>query len=191
MFLFHVFRWHDKRFESKRIYWRQLFYSNNLLYNFFFFYMFLKCVVFFSAIHSFSFDTLHIWISMIYFSDYCNVTAFVSRYLDFVGIQMQIQNVGFSQTLQKNTFTGTSRTQFSNSVISISGTVDGDCTGSIDFPQLGGNQLFAYHRENCSTTMSSKGIVLHSRESECPCNIIKVIICLLAHPDHHYYQKCR
>ena len=104
---------------------------------------------------------------------------------------MQIKTVGFSQTLQKSTFTGTSQTQFSDSVTLISGTVDGDCTGSIDFPQLGGNQSFAYHRENCSITMSSKGIVLQSRESECPGNITNVIICLLAHPDRYYYQKCK
>ena len=84
---------------------------------------------------------------------------------------MEIQTVGFSQTLQKNTFTGTSRTQFSNLITPISGTVDRDCTGSIDFPQLGGVQPFAYDRENCSITMPSTGIVLQSRESECPGNI--------------------
>ena len=103
---------------------------------------------------------------------------------------MEIQTVGFSQTLQKHTFSGTSRTQFSNLITPISGTVEGDCTGSIDFPQLGGVQPFAYHRKNCSITMSSTGIILQSRESECPGNIIDVIICLLAHPDRHCYQKC-
>ena len=67
---------------------------------------------------------------------------------------MQIQTVSFSQTLQKNpTFTETSRTQFSDSITSISGTVDGDCTGSIDVQQLGGNEQFTYHRENCSITI--------------------------------------
>ena len=90
---------------------------------------------------------------------------------------MQIQTVGFSQTLQKSTFTGTSQTQFSDSINSISGTVDGDCTGSINVPQLGGNQPFVYHRENCSITMSSTRIVLQSRESECPGNISDLIVC--------------
>lgn len=51
---------------------------------------------------------------------------------------MEIQTVGFSQTLQKNTFAGTSRTQFSDFITLVSGTVGGDCTGSYDFPQLGG-----------------------------------------------------
>ena len=91
----------------------------------------------------------------------------VSRYLDFMGVQMEIRTVSFSQTLQKNIFTGISRTQFSNLITPISGTIEGDCTGSVDFPQLGGVQPFSYHRESCSINMSSVGIVLESRESEC------------------------
>ena len=85
-------------------------------------------------------------------------------------MQMEIRDVTFSQALNTNFFTGISKTQFSGSNLAISGTLDGGCTGSINFPLLGGAHPFAYHRHNCSFVISTTGDVLQSRETGCTGN---------------------
>lgn len=135
LFLLSHFFFRNRTFEGKNVYWRQLFHSNYFWWKYISLLQALK--MFFPLIKSPSFNILSIWNCNNYL-DYCNLTALVSRYLGFVGIDMEIQTVGFSQTLQKNTFAGTSRTQFSDFITLVSGTVGGDCTGSYDFPQLGG-----------------------------------------------------
>ena len=102
--------------------------------------------------------------------EYCNSTNMITRYVDYLGMQMEIQDVIFSQALNTNFFTGISKTQFSGSNLAISGTLDGDCTGSINFPLLGGAHPFAYHRHNCSFVISTTGDALQSRETGCTGN---------------------
>ena len=94
----------------------------------------------------------------------------ITRYVDYLGMQMEIQDVSFSQTLNTYFFTGISQTQFSGSNPAISGTLDGDCAGSINFPLLGGGQPFTYHRHNCSFVILTTGDVLQSRETGCTGN---------------------
>ena len=102
--------------------------------------------------------------------EYCNTISMITRYVDYLGMLMEIQDVIFSQALNTNFFTGISKTQFSGSNLAISGTLDGDCTGSINFPLLGGAHPFAYHRHNCSFVISTTGDALQSRETGCTGN---------------------
>ena len=53
----------------------------------------------------------------------------------------------------------------------ISRTLEGDCTGLIDFPFLGEVQAFQFFPENCSILMAATGHVFHNRDNDCPSNI--------------------
>ena len=50
----------------------------------------------------------------------------------------------------------------------INGTLQGDCTGIINFPFLGGIQPYVYYLENCSVVMSTTGNVFQNRNDRCP-----------------------
>ena len=44
----------------------------------------------------------------------------------------------------------------------INGTLEGDCTGLINFPLLGEVQSFVYNPSDCSITMSATGNIFES-----------------------------
>lgn len=44
----------------------------------------------------------------------------------------------------------------------INGTLEGDCTGLINFPLLGGVQVFVYNPSGCSITMLTTGNIFES-----------------------------
>ena len=56
----------------------------------------------------------------------------------------------------------------------INGTLEGDCTGIINFPSLGGIQPYAYYPENCSVVMSTTGNVFQNRNDRCPGNFFQL-----------------
>ena len=49
----------------------------------------------------------------------------------------------------------------------INGTLENDCSGSINFELLGGVQPFQYFPDNCSIVMSATGNVFRSKLAEC------------------------
>lgn len=53
----------------------------------------------------------------------------------------------------------------------LNGTLEDDCSGTINFEFLGGVQTFQYFPDNCSTVMSITGNVFRARSTECIGNI--------------------
>lgn len=53
----------------------------------------------------------------------------------------------------------------------INGTLENDCSGTINFEFLGGIQPFQYFPDNCSIVMSTTGNVFRARSAECIGNI--------------------
>lgn len=70
--------------------------------------------------------------------------------------------------LRVNYFEGNQQT---TKDILINGTLEGGCTGIINFPFLGGIQPYACYPDNCSAVMPSTGNVFQNRNNECPGNV--------------------
>lgn len=69
--------------------------------------------------------------------------------------------------LRANYFEGNQQT---TKDIPINVTLEGDCTGMINLPFLGGIQPYSYCPDNCSVVMSVTGNVFQNRNNECPGN---------------------
>ena len=53
----------------------------------------------------------------------------------------------------------------------LNGTLENDCSGTINFELLGGVQPFQYFPDNCSIVMSTTGNVFRARSAECIGNV--------------------
>lgn len=92
----------------------------------------------------------------------CNTTTWIANYEDSNGIRFRVKSY------QANIFQGSH--QISGTDPPISGTLEGDCTGLIDFPFLGEVQALKFFPENCSIVMAATGNVFHNRDNDCPGN---------------------
>ena len=72
----------------------------------------------------------------------------------------------------------------------INGTLEGDCTGIINFPFLGGIQPYAYYPENCSVVMSTTGNVFQNRNDRCPGNFFSIEI-ISSYTEQKHFSKSR
>ena len=99
----------------------------------------------------------------------CSTSDFTGRYQDNNGNRIKISKY------TANYFYGAH--QISGPDPPIIGTLEGDCTGLVNFPFLGGVQPIEYDPTDCSITMSSTGEVHRTRDS---CNawifVIKVTL---------------
>ena len=72
------------------------------------------------------------------------------------------------RTLTGNAFTATYEPKGSDPNIQFTGTLNDDCTGTIDdFGVFGGTQAFVYNSDTCSITVFNTGNVYRSRSGDC------------------------